>query len=111
MKEFPPPTLEQERIAKEIVDAAFKVHRTLGPGLLESVYEVCLTCELTGRGLSVDTQLDIPIQYNDLLIRAAFRLDMLVQGGVIVEIKAVESLHPVFDAQIMTYLKLMNKRL
>ena len=111
MKEFTPPTLEAERIAREIVDSAFKVHKTLGPGLLESVYEVCMRSELTRRGLSVETQLDIPIHYDDILIKAGFRLDMLVEKEIIVELKAVEQMHPVFDAQIMTYLKLMNRRI
>lgn len=111
MKEFTPPTLEAEKIAKEIVDSAFKVHKTLGPGLLESVYEVCMTHELVGRGLSVETQLDVPIHYDDILIKAGFRLDMLVEKEIIVELKAVEQMHPVFDAQIMTYLKLANKRI
>jgi len=111
MREFTPPSLEVENIAKEIVDAAFRVHKSLGPGLMESVYEVCMTHELAGRGLSVETQLDIPIHYDDILIKAGFRLDMLVEKEVIVELKAVEEMHPVFHSQIMTYLKLMNKRL
>lgn len=111
MREFSPPSLKVENIAKEIVDAAFKVHKSLGPGLMESVYEICMTHELTGRGLTVETQLDIPIHYDDLQIKAGFRLDMLVEKEIIVELKAVEEMHPVFNAQIMTYLKLMNKRL
>ncbi|OCR01570.1 GxxExxY protein [Oscillatoriales cyanobacterium USR001] len=99
------------QIAKHIVDAAFNVHFSLGPGLLESVYEVCLEYELTKRGLKVDRQVDLPVVYEDIQLEAGFRLDLLVNESVILELKAVENLLPVHTAQIITYLKLSKRRL
>jgi len=93
------------------VDAAFAVHSHLGPGLLESVYEVCLTHELVKRGLKVSGQLALPIQYDTIRLDAGLRLDLLVEDSVIVELKAVESLMPVHKAQLLTYLKLSGCRL
>jgi GxxExxY protein len=111
MKEFTPITEEVERVAKEIVDAAFKVHKTLGPGLLESVYEVCLARELELRGLSVERQVPVPVVYEGIKLDAGLRLDMLVAGLVVIEIKAVEKHNPVFDAQLLSYLRLSGLRL
>jgi GxxExxY protein len=111
MKEFVPVPEEVERVAKEIVDAAFKVHKTLGPGLLEAVYEACLTRELELRGLSVERQVPVPIVYEGAKLDAGLRLDMLVSGLVVVEIKAVEKPNPVFDAQLLSYLRLSGRRL
>jgi GxxExxY protein len=108
IKEIPE---EVDCIAREIVDAAFKVHSTLGPGLLESVYETCLCHELRLRGRTVDTQVLLPIRYEGLVLDAALKLDMLVDEKVIVELKAVEIMHPVFEAQLLTYLKLTGRRL
>ena len=88
-------TPEMERIAKEIVDAAFKVHTALGPGLLESVYETCLEYELLKRGLRVERQKKVTIRYDDMELDDALRLDLLVEGLVLVEVKAVETMHPV----------------
>ena len=102
---------EEERAATLIVDAAIKVHRVLGPGLLESVYESCLAHELRQRGLKVETQVQIPIEYEGLHLDGGLRLDMLVNGIAIVELKALEKLLPVHDAQLLTYLKLANRRL
>ena len=102
---------QTERIAREVVDASFKVHKALGPGLLESVYELCLTHELRARGLKVDRQLEVPVEYDGLKLDAGFRLDLLVEDRIIVEIKAVRELLPVHQAQLLTYLKLMRKRL
>ena len=102
---------ETERVAAQIVDSAFRVHSTLGPGLLESVYETCLVHELTARGFKVDRQVAVPITYGDLRLDAGLRLDLLVDDQVVVELKAVEKLLPVFDAQILTYLKLSQHRL
>ncbi|HZL38381.1 MAG TPA: GxxExxY protein [Tepidisphaeraceae bacterium] len=100
-----------ENVAREIVDATFKVHRTLGPGLLESVYEACLEYELRRRGLKVLRQLKVPIFYDGVELDADLRLDLLVEGCVIVEIKSVEAMNPVFKAQALTYLKLTGHRL
>ncbi|MDT8324734.1 MAG: GxxExxY protein [Bacteroidota bacterium] len=100
-----------ERIAKEIVDAGVEVHRTLGPGLLESVYERSLAFELEVRGLHVDQQLIVPAHYKGLDFSYGFRLDLLVDRQVIVEIKAVSALLTAHRAQLLTYLKLMNLRL
>ena len=102
---------ELELIATHVVDAAFKVHTTLGPGLLESVYEVCMAFELTKRGLRVRRQVAVPLVYDGVLLDAELRIDLLVEEQVIVEVKAVEKLIPVFEAQLLTYLKLANKRL
>ncbi len=111
MREFVPIPEEVERVAKEIVDAAFKVHKTLGPGLLEAVYEACMTRELELRGLSVERQVPVPIVYEGVKLDAGLRLDMLVAGLVVVEIKAVEKHNPVFDAQLLSYLRLSGLRL
>ena len=100
-----------DAIAKAAVDAAFKVHSTLGPGLLEGVYEACLVHELHRRGLSVETQVALPIEYDGLKLDAALRLDLVVEDQLIVELKAVESLLPIHMAQVMTYLKLSRCRL
>lgn len=100
-----------DAVAREIVDAALKVHRALGPGLLESVYEACLCHELTSRGLSWRSQILIPVVYEGLQIDTGLRLDLLVEDCVIVELKAVEKMLPLFDAQLLTYLKLSGNRL
>ena len=100
-----------DEVAKEIVDSAFKVHRELGPGLLESVYEVCLARELGKRGLDVHRQVKFPVIYDGERLDAGLRLDLLVEDRVIVEIKAVENHKPLFEAQVLTYLKLTQKRL
>jgi len=97
--------------AKQIVDAAFAVHKTLGPGLLESVYEVCLIHELTKRGLQVRKQVVLPVYYDNIRLDAGLRLDILVEEAVIVELKAIEQLMPVHRAQVLTYLKLTGYRL
>ena len=102
---------ETERIAKTTVNAAFKVHYALGPGLLESVYEVCLAHELKQQGLVVATQVPYPVVYDEIKLDAGLRLDMLVEHRVIVEIKAVERMHPVFEAQLLSYLRLTGHRL
>jgi GxxExxY protein len=99
------------QVAKEIVDSAFRVHSTLGAGLLESVYEICLEHELKKRGLRVERQVAIPVIYDGVRLEAGFRLDLLVNNCVIVELKAVEYLLPVHTAQLMTYLKLTKHRL
>ncbi|MHB9023990.1 MAG: GxxExxY protein [Armatimonadota bacterium] len=100
-----------ESLAKAVVDAAFKVHSKLGPGLLESVYEVCLAHELERRGISVQRQIVLPIRYEDLTVDSGLRLDLLVDGCLIVELKAVEQLIPLYQAQLLSYLKLSGLRL
>ena len=97
-------------VAKAVVDAAFKVHSTLGPGLLETVYEACLVHELHRRGLRVETQAVLPIEYDGFKLDAALRLDLVVEDQLIVELKAVEALLPIHMAQMMTYLKLSGHR-
>ena len=104
-------TPEMERTATAIVDAAFKVHTALGPGLLESVYETCLEYELKKRRLRVVRQMEVTINYDDQQLDDALRLDLLVNDCVIVEVKAVETMHPIFTAQTLTYLALTGKRL
>jgi GxxExxY protein len=110
-KKFLPVSLELEQIATEVVDSTFKVHSTLGPGLLESVYELCLAHELGKRGLKFQSQVAFPIIYDGLRLDAGLRTDLLVENELVVEIKAVETMQPVFEAQLLTYLKLTHKRL
>jgi GxxExxY protein len=99
------------QVAKQIVDAAFAVHSALGAGLLETVYEVCLEYELTKRGLKVNRQVELPVIYDNIHLEAGFRLDLLVNQSVIIELKAVEFLLPIHTAQVLTYLKLSKHRL
>ena len=106
-----PMTPEAERTAKQVVDAAFAVHTTLGPGLLESVYECCLLYEFRKRRLRAQSQLVLPVLYDGMQIDAGLRVDVLVEGCVIVELKAVERILPVHSAQVITYLKLTGYRL
>jgi len=94
-----------------ILDAAFKVHSTLGPGLLESVYETCLTYELKSSNLVVENQIFLPIVYDGITVDSGLRLDMMVEKCVIVEIKTVENIIPLYQAQLLTYLKLTKTRI
>lgn len=89
-----------------VIDAALTVHKNLGPGLLESVYEKCLAFELTERGYRVDAQKEIPLTYRGLRFESGFRADLIINGKVLVELKAVEVLLPIHQAQVITYLKL-----
>ncbi len=102
---------EVNNVARTVVDAAYRVHSTLGPGLLERVYEVCLAHELRKRGLTVETQVDLPVIYDGVRLDAGMRIDMIVAGNLLVELKAVETMHPVHKAQLLTYLKLTGHRL
>jgi GxxExxY protein len=97
------------QLSYDIVGFAIKVHRELGPGLLESVYEKCLKYELVKNGYHVTQQLKVPVKYDDLVIDADLRLDLLVNDTVIVELKAIESILPIHEAQLMTYMKLLQK--
>ena len=97
-------------ITEQIIGAAMEVHRVLGPGLLESAYEACLVFELRERGLRVEQQKPLPIKYKEVRLDCGYRLDLLVDDSVIVEIKAVEKLNSVHEAQLLSYLKLANCR-
>jgi GxxExxY protein len=103
--------IEYERIARHIVNAAFEVHNELGPGLFESVYEVCLVEELRNRGLFVESQVKIPVIFKGKTLEKEFVVDLLVENSVVVELKAVENLLPVHEVQLVTYLKLADKKL
>ncbi len=94
------------RITESIIGAAIEVHRALGPGLLESAYEACLTFELTQRGLKVEQQKPLPVVYREVKVDCGYRLDLLVEEAVIVEVKAVDRLMPIHQAQLLSYLKL-----
>jgi GxxExxY protein len=110
-KVFQPIAPEVEKIGKAVLDAAFKVHTTLGPGLLESVYETTMAYEVRKSGLNIATQVSLPIIYDGQKLESGFRLDMLVEKCVIVELKSVETMNPVYEAQVMTYLRLSAVRL
>ena len=102
--------MEINDVTALIVDSGMRIHSALGPGLLEGVYQACLVHELRGRGLHVDTNVEVPVTYGDLSIETGLRLDLLVNDLVIVELKAVERIHPIHHAQLMTYLKLSKRK-
>jgi len=102
---------EVQQIAKEIVDASYQIHSTLGPGLLETVYEVCMQYELSKRNIKYKSQVGIPVEYEGVKLDTGFRLDILVENQVIIELKAVEKTTSLHEAQLLTYLKLTGLRL
>ena len=102
---------EIERVAHEIVDAAFRIHSKLGPGLLESTYRVVMTYELRKRGLDVKVEVPLPVVYEEVRLDAGYRLDLLVNDCVVVELKSAEKVIPLHEAQLLTYLKLTGYRL
>jgi len=104
-------TVTENEIAKHIVDAAFKIHTTLGPGLFESVYEAVMEQELTLRGLHTERQQAPSVVWENVHLEAGFRADLIVENKVIVEIKSVEAIAPVHKKQLLTYLRLAHKRL
>jgi GxxExxY protein len=108
---FEPLPQRTQEIGTSVLDAAFAVHRTLGPGLLESTYEICLEHELCLRGHEVQRQVALPVVYDTIKLDAGYRIDLLIDGAVIVEVKSVETLAPVHEAQVLTYLKLSSRRL
>jgi GxxExxY protein len=108
---YPPLQEKDEAIARAIVDSAYAVHSAIGPGLLESVYETCFCHELKKRSMSFRRQVSIPIVYDGMMFNEGLRLDVVINETVICELKAVETMHPVFTAQLLTYLKLTGKRL
>ncbi len=100
-----------EQIGKIIVNSAFKVHKELGPGLLEKVYEACLVYEITKAGFEVKRQVEVPIIYDGVTLKEYLRLDIIVESSIIIEVKAVEIVNPVWNAQIISHLKLTNNEL
>ena len=106
-----PVSEREEQIAKAIVDSAYAVHRALGPGPLEHIYEVCFCHELTKRGLTYGRQVTLPIVYDGITFDEGLRLDVLVEDLVICELKAVETMNPVFQAQLLSHMRLLKKRL
>ena len=110
---MPDERLEERRdaVARAIVDSALTVHKALGPGLLEGVYEECLAYELGSRGHAAQRQVPCPVTYRDIRLDPAFRMDMVVDELVVVEVKAVESLLPVHEAQLLTYLRFSGVKL
>jgi GxxExxY protein len=97
---------ERDPLTESIIGAAIEVHRSLGPGLLESIYETCLSWELRQRRIRAEQQVPVTVTYKGLRLRNAYRIDLIVERAVIVEVKALERLHPLIDAQVLTYLKL-----
>jgi GxxExxY protein len=102
---------EINKLSGIILDSAIEVHKILGPGLLESVYEICLCKELDLRKIRFKRQVSLPIEYKGEPLDADYRIDILVENEIIIELKSVEILHPVFEAQLLTYLKLADKKL
>jgi GxxExxY protein len=103
--------LAENKITEEIIGAAIEVHRTLGPGLLESAYEQCLCFDLVQAGFKIEKQVPLPISYKGVKLDCGYRLDIVVEELIIVELKTVEKLLPIHEAQLLTYLKLTDKKL
>lgn len=108
---YEPLPSKTEAHGRAVVDAALAVHKALGPGLLESTYEICLAHELERRGFTVLRQVGLPVVYDEVKLEAGYRIDLMVESDVIVEIKSVEAIAPVHEAQVLTYLKLSERRL
>ena len=104
-------TKREEALAKEIVDAAYLVHKQLGPGLLERIYEVCFCHELSKKGINTRRQVSVPIQYDGITFDEGLRLDVLVEDMIVCELKAVDTFNPVWKAQIISHLRLTKKQL
>ena len=102
--------LYEQELTSKIIAAAIEVHRALGPGLLESAYLACLVRELVLRGIPIEQEKPLPVEYKGVRLDCGYRLDLLVNGKVVVELKAVDALHPVHEAQLLTYLKLSGCR-
>jgi len=103
--------MDLNTLSYEIIGCAYKVHSKLGPGLLESTYEVCLEYELAQKDYEVARQVALPVIYNEIKLEAGYRIDLMVNNAIIVEIKSVDALAPIHTAQVLTYLKLSNKKL
>ena len=102
------PSKEEELVAKKIVDAAYNVHKNLGPRLLEKIYETCFCHELNKRKLKFKRQVDIPIKYDNIIFNEGLRLDVIIEDLIIFELKAVDEMNPVWEAQILSHLKLTH---
>ena len=103
--------MDRNKLTFDIIGCAFKVHAKLGPGLLESTYEICLEYELIKNGYMVVRQIALPVVYDEVKLDAGYRIDLIVDDEVIIEIKSVEALAPIHTAQVLTYLKLSNRKL
>jgi GxxExxY protein len=108
---YKPIPLDVEEVGKKVLDAAYTVHSALGPGLLESVYEACLAYEIKKLGLSAEIQVAVPVKYQEVFVETGLRLDIWVERKVILELKAVEKMNPLYEAQLITYLKVTGCRL
>ena len=108
---FDPLTTREQWLAEQVVDIAFHIHKALGPGLLESIYEKCFCHELDVRNIAYTRQQSVEIKYNNLVIADGLRIDIMVEDLIILELKAQEDTHPVWQAQLLIFLKLTNKRL
>ena len=108
---YQPIPVETEKIGKRVLDAAYKVHTVLGPGLLESVYQVAMKHVITTSGTLAETEVKLPIQFEGVQLESALKIDMPVEKCVIAELKSVEKMNPVYDAQLITYLRLSKVRL
>lgn len=102
---------EINQLSNRVIGAAIEVHRALGPGLLESVYETCLMCELNQMGIAVERQVEVPVEYKGKRIECGFRADMVINESIIMELKSVDALQPIHEAQLITYLGLSGYRL
>jgi GxxExxY protein len=100
--------MEFDELSRSVIGCALEVHRNLGPGLLESTYRQCLACELSHAGILFQVEVSLPVRYKDILLDCGYRIDLLVRGELIVEIKSVEALLPIHQAQILTYMRLAN---
>ena len=101
--------MEINQITEKIIGCAIEVHKKLGPGLLESAYEECLAYELKSAGLTIERQVSVPVVYKEIKLECGYRIDILVEKSVIIELKAIEALAPVHEAQILTYMRFANK--
>ena len=108
---FEPVSAQLDSVGKHIVDSAYRVHSQMGPGILESVYEECMLHDLRGKGLRVDSQVEVSICFFETALKSKMRLDILVENSVVLELKAVEKMNAVYQAQLLTYLRLSKKRL
>jgi GxxExxY protein len=103
--------MDSNQITSEIIRCAINVHKILGPGLLESAYEECLAFELSKSGLQIERQIPVPVIFKDIKLQCGYRIDILVENTVVIELKSVDALAPIHEAQILTYLKFSNKKI
>ncbi len=103
--------MDTNQLTSEIIGIAINIHRALGPGLLESAYEECLASELKNAGLKIERQKPVPVYYKDIKLKCGYRIDLLVEDMVVIELKSVDLLSPIHNAQMLTYLKFSNKKI